>query len=144
MMALTISQPYASFITDGHKWIENRTWATRHRGELAIHAGKGTQYLSRKELEEYPNGCVIAVCQLVACVTLAEIKSKANSRDACELIPGTRCSWTTAAEHFHAEGPWCWILQAVREIGPVHAAGRQMLWRWDPAYKGSTQKRRTQ
>jgi len=50
MKALTISQPYASLIASGEKWVENRTWATRYRGPLAIHAGRGTQYLSRDEL----------------------------------------------------------------------------------------------
>ena len=62
MLALTVSQPYASMIADGAKWIENRHWETRYRGPLAIHAGKGTQYLERKQLAEYPSG-VLAVCQ---------------------------------------------------------------------------------
>lgn len=52
MKALTISQPYASLIANGEKWIENRRWETLYRGKLAIHAGKGTQYLDRDELRE--------------------------------------------------------------------------------------------
>lgn len=48
MKALTISQPFASLIASGEKWIENRIWYTSYRGPLAIHAGKGLQYLSRQ------------------------------------------------------------------------------------------------
>lgn len=39
MKALTIFQPYAWLIVTGIKPIENRTWSTRHRGPLLIHAG---------------------------------------------------------------------------------------------------------
>ena len=68
--ALTISQPYASLIARGEKWIENRHWPTNYRGRLAIHAGKGTQYLSPTQLRGYPTGCVLATAELVACVPL--------------------------------------------------------------------------
>jgi hypothetical protein len=37
--ALTVWQPWASAIAEGIKTIETRSWSTRHRGPLAIHAG---------------------------------------------------------------------------------------------------------
>ena len=40
MRAITIQQPWASLIMAGIKTVENRTWATSHRGRLAIHAGR--------------------------------------------------------------------------------------------------------
>lgn len=40
-IALSIRQPWAWLITAGHKDIENRTWATKFRGPVLIHAGKG-------------------------------------------------------------------------------------------------------
>jgi hypothetical protein len=39
MKALTIRQPWASLIALGVKHIETRSWSTRYRGPLAIHAG---------------------------------------------------------------------------------------------------------
>ncbi len=39
--ALSILQPWAWCIVNGHKSIENRVWAGKHRGRLLIHAGKG-------------------------------------------------------------------------------------------------------
>lgn len=39
--ALSILQPWAWLIVNGHKDIENRTWNTEFRGEFLVHAGKG-------------------------------------------------------------------------------------------------------
>jgi hypothetical protein len=41
MMALSIRQPWASLILKCGKDIENRTWSTRYRGRILIHAAKG-------------------------------------------------------------------------------------------------------
>ena len=35
---LSVQQPWAWLIVAGHKTIENRTWYTRYRGRIAIHA----------------------------------------------------------------------------------------------------------
>lgn len=39
MKALTLHQPWASLIAVGAKRIETRSWSTKYRGPLAIHAG---------------------------------------------------------------------------------------------------------
>jgi hypothetical protein len=39
MRLLTIHQPWAWLICAGHKRYENRTWSTRYRGPVLIHAG---------------------------------------------------------------------------------------------------------
>ena len=40
MKALSIQQPWAWLIVNSKKSVENRTWATRFRGRVMIHAGK--------------------------------------------------------------------------------------------------------
>jgi activating signal cointegrator 1 len=131
MKALTISQPYASLIASGEKWIENRTWPTSYRGAVAIHAGKGTQYLGQDELKEYHTGCVIAIANLTACVSAGELSMHGNDGVAQSLlIPGTSKTWADALKHKHAEGPWCWILEDIRKIAPVPCRGAQGLWNW--------------
>lgn len=47
---ISILQPYAWLIVNGHKDIENRDWHTRFRGRILIHAGK--RY-SRRDHDEY-------------------------------------------------------------------------------------------
>lgn len=44
MLALSIRQPWASMIILGHKTIENRSWDTKVRGEILIHAGQEYDY----------------------------------------------------------------------------------------------------
>lgn len=132
MKALTISQPYASLIRSGEKWIENRRWSTNYRGLLAIHAGKGTQYLHRDELKSYPTGCVIAVARLVAVESIERIERFGRDVD-CRLsiITGSKKRWLDANLHKHKEGPFCWILEDVEPIEPVAINGAQGLWEWN-------------
>lgn len=128
--AITISQPFASLIASGEKWIENRTWPTAYRGPLAIHAGKGKQYLDRHELITYPTGCVIAIAKLVACVDIRDIRSKVGAERKC-IVPGTNKFWSELQNHKHAEGPLCWVLEDVVPIEHVTINGAQGLWNWE-------------
>ncbi len=49
MKALSIRQPWASLIVLGLKDIENRTWSSRYRGPVLVHASKG---MTRTEHED--------------------------------------------------------------------------------------------
>lgn len=40
MKCLSVRQPWAWLLVNGHKDIENRSWKTKFRGPLVIHAGK--------------------------------------------------------------------------------------------------------
>jgi hypothetical protein len=42
MKAITIIQPWATLLAIGEKKFETRSWGTKYRGELAIHASKKT------------------------------------------------------------------------------------------------------
>lgn len=54
MKALSIRQPWAWLIVNGHKPLENRSWRTLFRGPLLIHAAKG---MTRAEYEEAASLC---------------------------------------------------------------------------------------
>ena len=59
MKAITIKQPFASLIAAGLKEYEFRTWKTKYRGEILIHAGKGVDKKAMKRLyycKSYPGG----------------------------------------------------------------------------------------
>lgn len=85
MKALSILQPWAWLIVNGHKDIENRTWQTRFRGELLIHAGKKWGREQREDLEAvrqaFPSialpdsfdlGCIVGSARVVDCVDCSE------------------------------------------------------------------------
>ena len=68
MKALTIKQPFASLILEGLKEYEFRTWKTKYRGPILIHAGKGVDRKAMKKFEqynlEYPVGAIIAKAEI--------------------------------------------------------------------------------
>lgn len=76
-VALSVRQPWAWAIVSGRKDVENRTWTTRYRGRLMIHASlridhDGVLELRRrgvKEPSEYVRGAIIGVVDLVDVVT---------------------------------------------------------------------------
>jgi len=51
MKALSIRQPWAWLIVHGGKDIENRTWATKYRGPVLIHAAKKIDVRAYAELK---------------------------------------------------------------------------------------------
>jgi hypothetical protein len=88
-LALSIRQPWASLILLAGKDIENRTWETRVRGAILIHAAKGMtkkEYIEARafasfatcildpvrldvlELAHLPRGGIIGSVNLVDCV----------------------------------------------------------------------------
>lgn len=81
MKALSILQPWAWLIANGHKDIENRVWPTRYRGAFLIHAGKRWGEEQRDDLawirEEFPQiempatfdlGGLVGQARLLDCV----------------------------------------------------------------------------
>lgn len=44
LLALSIQQPWAWLLVNGFKPVENRSWPTKVRGRIAIHAGKKFDY----------------------------------------------------------------------------------------------------
>lgn len=111
MKALTICQPYAHLIcVTREKRVENRTWPTRYRGPLLIHAGKNREWLhiepgADKDAEygirvaDMTFGAIIGAATLFDCVNIESIDTGQHS----ERLPWLR-------EHEHTEGPWCWVL----------------------------------
>jgi len=51
MKALSILQPWAWLIVNGHKDIENRSWPTHYRGRFLVHAGKKWGREQREDLD---------------------------------------------------------------------------------------------
>lgn len=118
MRILTIHQPFASLIASGAKLVENRSWPTRYRGPLLIHAGKSRQWLDRcdeRPAGELPFGAVVAVADLVDVVTIEALRAGA---------PGV----TDLRGHRHAFGPLCWVLRNARPLRrPIPWTGAQGL-----------------
>ena len=76
MKVLTIKQPWATLIMQGDKRFEFRSWQTKYRGDLLIHAGRGIDKEAMKRLEKYipediPTGKILGKVKLVDCVKMS-------------------------------------------------------------------------
>ena len=115
--ALTIRQPWAWFIAQGFKDVENRTWKTAYRGLLLIHAAKkydGNKETEREDRREWnetdaptmpedlPRGGFVALARLTDVVT------------------------TSKSEWF--DGPYGFVLLSVKEIEFIAYKGKLGLW----------------
>ena len=140
MKAITILQPWASLIACGAKQIETRSWATKYRGPIAIHAGKAlpsndrqiiADTLYEKQQFHLPLGAVIAIADLVDCVKVIGFDKFANS----PILDRKEWLLQDAKEFAFGDytiGRYAWILDNVRTIEPVPAKGMQRLWEWEP------------
>lgn len=102
MKALSLRQPWASLIADGRKTIETRTWRTRYRGPLAIHA-------SLRHYADLPRGGIIAVAWLCGCRPM----EAADEEDACIAL---------------YDGAYAWLLANVEPVALIPCKGRLGLW----------------
>ena len=134
MRALTLWQPWASLVAIGVKTYETRSWSTRYRGQLAIHAAKRrTEYMGGEphktmlsELNaagigwlELPLGRIVAICQLVECFPVEdlwpELLDLGNEQDFG--------NWSA--------GRYGWELRDIRMIDPpIPVKGSRGLWEW--------------
>ena len=77
MKALSIRQPWAWLIVNGHKPVENRSWPTKYTGRLLIHAGqrfeqKGVEVAKRLGItlpEHFDQGGIVGWVDVTGCVT---------------------------------------------------------------------------
>ncbi|MBG9734567.1 ASCH domain-containing protein [Paenibacillus alvei] len=156
MKAITILQPWATLIALGEKKFETRGWATNHRGEIAIHAGKKVDKdaFMREEIyttlqrhgilfiDDLPTGGIIAIADLVRCFTVS--RPKGNDGAVWLGAEGMTIGWAgymNREYHFgdYSDGRFAWELAEVRPLStPIPAKGQQGLWNWDSEGKGVT------
>ncbi len=117
MKAISIRQPWAALIISGEKDIENRTWPTRYRGPLLIHAAQKVEpavfdevaqrFGIRVSLDETKFGGIIGMVDLVGCVE------------------------RSSSPWFAGKGHYGWILRNPRPLPFVSLRGRLGLFEVD-------------
>lgn len=135
MRALTVWQPWATLIAEGHKKIETRGWNTNIRGAVAIHSAKKPIKESMKLmtsdsiriisnllypflLERLPVGYILAAGNLVDCMLIDEAFIETLGAD--ELLLGD-----------YTIGRYAWIFKDMKHFhAPILARGGQGFWDW--------------
>jgi activating signal cointegrator 1 len=139
---LTIRQPWCDLILGGAKWCENRSWSTKYRGPLWIHAASKVEEDEirawREEAgydfrTESPFGlktsAIVGRVELVACVPVEDLEDFRAG--------GTVKSLADVGDHLrkvnddtwkYVSGPICWLIANVEPCAPVACNGKLGLW----------------
>jgi hypothetical protein len=132
MKALTIWQPWAAFVAAEIKRNETRSWSTRHRGEIAIHASLNSPYTGG--LDRYMTDVIDAGLRrlLVASGAIIAVGEITDCQPTCRegVRPvRTLLSSREIALGDYSEGRYAWAIRNVRRLrNPVPCKGAQGLW----------------
>ena len=141
MKVITIMQPFATLIAIGIKHYETRSWPTKYRGDLLIHAGKGIDYLDlcyqepfKSILKHYgynymsdlPMGKIIAKTVLKNCIQVKE--SNICISPTAILADNTIIKNREFDFGDYAEGRYAWRLDNVKLLkNPILVKGQQRI-----------------
>lgn len=155
MKAISLYQPWASLVAIGAKRIETRSWATNHRGSLAIHAAQLFPKWARdlcgddpytfdlvkggyKSPETLPRGAVVATCSIISCLLIQAdglyfVADRGRIRVKVYELPAE----PELSFGDFTPGRWAWMLKGQKQLSvPVTAKGHQGLWNWEPPEGG--------
>lgn len=151
MKAITIIQPWATLIAIGEKKFETRSWATKHRGPLAIHAGKRVdkeecmrepfKFVLAKHgytADNLPTGAIVALSNMTNCYKVS--RSSGEDGPVWLDIEGRTLCWAgkLLQEYYfgdYSDGRFAWEQAGVRQIEPIPAKGQQGLWNWSESHE---------
>lgn len=125
MKVLTIKEPWATLIIDGHKQYEFRSWKTNYRGKILIHAGKSLENDMLKRFKDYnlncSRGAIVGEADIVDCILVSnEFNKKLIEKD--PIVYG---------RSNHVE-TYAWELKnIVKYDNPIHVRGKLGLWNYD-------------
>ena len=127
MKVITIKQPWATLIAEGLKKYEFRTWNTKYRGDILIHAGNSIDKEAMKRFKdynlEYPIGCIIAKCKLTDSIYVDDKFVK-------EVGPTNPLVYKNILEKGDWDG-YGFKLENVKKIEPIYINGKLSLWNYD-------------
>lgn len=149
MKALSLWQPWASFIAIGIKPFETRSWAPPAKligQRVAIHAAKKAVPSDDRDWAIRCGVPVIPLGAVVCTAVLAGAYQCGPTRDGCAALLNVTWGSQTALVHAgvpvdefgdYASGRWAWLLTNIEEFDvPIPATGHQGLWDWhDDAMK---------
>ena len=123
MKVITIKQPWATLIAKGYKEYEFRTWKTKYRGDILIHAGKGIDKKAMSRFEEYnldySIGKIIAKATLTDCIEVdEEFRNKVIPNNPLVYKGINDSEWKG----------YGFKLENVEEIEPIEINGKLSLW----------------
>lgn len=123
MKCLTIKQPWASLIINGYKNYEFRSWKTKYRGKILIHAGMSLEKATASKVKEYNleyiKGAIIGEAEIVDCILVDK-----NFDNSLKKENGI------VYESNHV-GLYAWKLENIKKYKePIYVKGKLSLWEY--------------
>ena len=129
MKVLSLKEPFATLIKDKVKFIETRSWKTKYRGELYIHASLSK--VSKNQLRNpeilnfvksnYNYGFIICKVKLVDCIEMTEDFIKEIKKNNIEYLCGE-----------YSIGRYAWILDDIEVLDrPIKVKGHLGIWNYE-------------
>ena len=124
MKVLTIKEPWASLIIEEYKKYEFRSWKTKYRGKILIHAGCSVEKDMMKRFSDYNinvnPGYIIGHATIVDCILVDEEFNK-KLRNIDPVVYG---------RSNHTE-TYAWKLEnVVKYEKPIPCKGKLGLWNY--------------
>ena len=124
MKVITIKQPFATLIAEGLKEYEFRTWKTKYRGEILIHAGKTVDKKAMSKFKkynfDYPTGCIIAKATITDCIKITNTERKMLAKKDLFI-------YSHIIKHEDWDG-YGFKLENITKVKPVEVSGKLSLW----------------
>ena len=132
MKVLTVKEPWASLIINGYKKYEFRSWKTKYRGKILIHAGMTLEKDNAKRFEEYNleyyKGAIIGEATITDCI-LVDTKFNEELRKINPLV---------YAKSNHVE-TYAWKLENIKKYDkPIYIKGKLGLWNYEEGDENDT------
>ena len=132
MKVLTVKEPWASLIINGYKKHEFRSWKTKYRGKILIHAGMTLEKDEAKRFEEYNleyyKGAIIGEATITDCI-LVDTKFNEDLRKINPLV---------YAKSNHVE-TYAWKLENIKKYDkPIYIKGKLGLWNYEEGDENDT------
>lgn len=132
MKVLTIKEPWASLIINRYKEYEFRSWKTKYRGKILIHAGMSLEKDARERFKEYNleyhKGAIIGEATITDCI-LVDTKLNEELRKINPLV---------YARSNHVE-TYAWKLENIKKYDkPIYIKGKLGLWNYEVGDENDT------
>ena len=132
MKVLTVKEPWASLIINGYKKYEFRSWKTKYRGKILIHAGMTLEKDNAKRFQEYNleyyKGAIIGEATITDCI-LVDVNFNEELRKINPLV---------YAKSNHVE-TYAWKLENIKKYDkPIYIKGKLGLWNYEEGDENDT------
>lgn len=139
MKVISVIQPWATLLAISEKEFETRSWMTKYRGKLAIHASKKIDKSACREEpfrsilakhgyneKNLPVGVILATGNLVHCYQMLK-----DNGDSALLEGNVEIKYTEYAFGDYSEGRYAWKIENVTKLAePISVKGQLGLWEY--------------